>query len=109
MEETIRRIAKVLGAKGVEASGHDSRFQVTDTQGAQLKVSIEGTQQRIMGVLDDAGGITRCDLDLAPVSHVTEDPKHPGRVTLHVGNILVHLDSQPSLAIEIVTKDSLED
>jgi hypothetical protein len=73
MESTVSLLAKVLGAKGVESSASDTRF-VADSS-----------------------------IDVAPVTKVKEDPATPGRVSLHVGRTLVHIDSQPSIAIEIET------
>lgn len=106
MEETIRRVAGVLGAKGLESVRHDSRFVVEAADGAQLKVSIEGAQQRLMAVLNDKEGVVRMTVDLAPITKVTEDTSTPGRVTLHVGHMLLHLDSKPTLAIELLTHES---
>lgn len=104
MEDTIRRLAKVLGAQGLESAGHDTRFYVDGADGSRVKVSIEGEQQRLMAVLTDAAGVARCDLDVAPIKKVSEDPEFPGRVTLHVGTMLVHLDSKPTLAVELVSE-----
>lgn len=104
MEDTIRRAAKVLGAKGLESVNHDSRFTVEAADGSVLKVSIEGPQQRLIAVLQDTKGVVRTDLDIAPLKKVTEDPNHPGRVTLHVGSLAIHLDSQPTLMIEMVSE-----
>ena len=59
-----------------------------------------------MATLVDANGITRCSVDVAPVSKVKEDLSFPGRVTLYVGKTLVHIDSQPSLAIELGTDEN---
>lgn len=103
METTISMLAKHLGATGVESVGGDARFAVEGAQGGHLKVSISGRQQRFMAVLSDAAGVTRCTVDVAPVAHVTEDPAFPGRITLHVGKNLIHVDTKPSLAIEVVT------
>ncbi len=105
MDTTIKLIAKTLGAAGVEVSGSDARFAAEAADGSRLKISIEGRQQRFMGALVDAAGVTRATLDVAPVSHVKDDPAFPGRVTLHVGKQLIHLDSRPTLAIEIVTNE----
>ena len=66
-------------------------------------MSLSARQQRFMGVLSDANGISRCSVDVAPVAHVTEDPAFPGRVTLHIGKTLIHIDTLPDLAIEMVT------
>ncbi|MEW6430266.1 MAG: hypothetical protein AB1730_02055 [Myxococcota bacterium] len=104
MEDTTKRLAKVLGATGVESMGHDVRFSVESKDGTRLRVNIEGQQQRLMAVLTDANGVTRADLDVAPVQKVTEDPAFPGRVTLHVGAQMIHIDSQPTLAVEIISK-----
>ena len=101
MEDTVRRLAKHLGASSVEGTGHGASFMIEDGQGAQLRLNIEGTGQRVMAVLDDPDGTTRCSLDLAPVSEAFEDADFPGRVNLRVGNQLVHIDSQPSLGIEV--------
>jgi hypothetical protein len=104
MEDTIRRLARVLGATGVESMGHDVRFSVESKDGSRLKVNIEGQQQRLMAVLTDANGVTRADVDVAPVQKVTEAPGFPGRVTIHVGTQMIHIDSQPTLAIELISK-----
>jgi hypothetical protein len=101
MESTIRRLAKVLGASRLEASGHDARFSVAGDQGASLKVSIEGESQRVMVTLKDGDGIVRCSLDLAPVSEAFEEPQFPGRITLRIGNQLLHLENEPNLAVEL--------
>ena len=103
MQSTISRLAKVLGASGVEAFGHDARFIVEGAQGGRLKISIEGDRQRFMCVLSDATGVTRTTIDVAPVTNVTEDSNFPGRVTLHMGKTLIHIDSKPTLAVEFVT------
>ena len=103
MDFTYTRLAKVLGASAVEGSGPNARFEVRGPAGGVLKVSAEGNEQRVMAVLKDAAGVTRCTVDVAPVTHCTEDPNFPGRVTLHVGHMLVVIDSQPSLAIEVTT------
>ena len=104
MEDTIRRLAKVLGAQGGEGAGHDTRFYVESHDGSRMKVSIEGAQQRLMLVLTDAKGVARCDLDVAPIKKVSEDVSFPGRVTLHVGTLSIHLDSHPTLAVEFVSE-----
>jgi hypothetical protein len=101
MEATIRRLAKVLRASAIEASGNDARFSVEDDTGAKLHVSIEGHQQRVMVTLRDGGGVVRCSLDMAPVSEAFEEPKFPGRVTLRVGNQLIHVENEPTLAVEM--------
>ncbi|MBK9036388.1 MAG: hypothetical protein IPL61_34925 [Myxococcales bacterium] len=106
MDTTLKLIAKTLGASAVEAAGADARFAVEGADGGCLKISIEGRLQRVMGVLIDAAGVTRASFDLAPVSHVKDDVSFPGRVTLHVGKQLVIIDSHPTLAIEIVSKDT---
>lgn len=100
MEETIRRLTKILGASQVEAAGHDVRFAVEDQSGAKLHVSLEGEAQRVMVTLIDPNGAVRCSLDMAPVSEAFEEPKFPGRVTLRIGNQLLHLENEPNLAIE---------
>ena len=105
MDSTVSRLTKVLGAAGVESAGHDARFTVDDAAGSCLKVSIEGEQQRFMGVLVDGAGVSRVTVDVAPVTSVIETPGFPGRVSLHVGGTIIHIDSQPSLAIEIVTAE----
>lgn len=104
MDDTTRRLAKVLGATGVESMGHDVRFSVEAADGARLKVNIDGQHQRFMAVLSDAKSVTRADLDVAPIQKVTEDPSFPGRVVLHVGGLVIQLDSQPTLAIEILSQ-----
>ena len=107
MDTTIARFAKVLGAKEIQISGHDVRFAVDGLQGGRLRVSFEGDQQRFMAVLSDASGITRTTLDVAPVTRIDEDERrHPGRVVLHVGRALIHIDSQPTLAIEIESDEA---
>jgi hypothetical protein len=103
MEQTIRRLAKVLGATGIESAGHDTRFVVEGEQGGRLQVSVEGAQQRLMAVLKDGEGVVRCTLDLAPIRAATEDKHFPHRVTLHVGHLMVHIDSQPTLAVECLS------
>ncbi|MFO0555926.1 MAG: hypothetical protein U0271_46540 [Polyangiaceae bacterium] len=104
MDTTVSLMAKTLGASGVESSGSDARFSVESADGSRLKVSLEGRQQRFMGVLIDAAGVTRASIDVAPVSHVKDDAAYPGRITLHVGKQLVHIDSRPTIAMEIVTQ-----
>lgn len=103
MENSIRRAAKVLGANSVESVGGHYSFAAEGAQGGRLKVSVSSAQQRLMAVLQDAAGVTRATVDVGPVAHVTEDAAAPGRVTVHTGHLLIHLDSQPSLAIEVVT------
>ena len=93
----------MLGATEVEGAGGDSRFAVHASDGAVLKVSVEGHNQRFMGVLQGPNGVTRADIDIAPVTHVTEDANFAGRITLHVGTMSIHIDTQPTLAIEIVS------
>lgn len=105
MDNTIRRMASILGAAGVEASGHDASFEVARASGERLKVSLRSDSQRLMAVLQDAAGQTRCTVDVAPVSHLTESPAAPGRATVHIGRLQIHLDSQPSLSIEVVSTD----
>jgi hypothetical protein len=103
METTEKTLAKRLGAIGVEGAGGDARFAVQGARGGHLKVSLSARQQRFMGVLSDESGIVRCSVDVAPVAHVTEDKDFPGRVTLHVGKTLIHIDTVPDIAIEIMT------
>lgn len=103
MDDTIKRLAKVLGANGLESLGSDARFAVDAADGSRLKVSTEAHQQRFMAVLYDSKGVTRADVDIAPVQKVTEDPAFPGRITLHVGTLLIQIDSKPTLAIEILS------
>ncbi len=105
MEETVRQLAKLLGATSVEAAGHDATILVRDPQGAELRLSIKGASQRMMAVLVDATGTTRISLDLAPVTLAFEDRDYPGRVTLRVGYQLVHLDGQPEVGIEVESLD----
>ncbi len=104
METTISLLAKKLGATGVESSGGDARFVVEGAGGGHLKVSVFGRTQRFMGVLTDAQGHIRSTVDVAPVSSVSEEPAFPGRVTLHVGRTFVHIDTKPTLAIEVASK-----
>lgn len=101
MEETIRHLTRVLGAKNVQAAGHETMFAVEDEKGAKLRCSITGTTQHMMLVLVDPNGTTRTTLDVGPVTEAFEEPDTPGRVTLRVGNQLVHVDGQPSVGIEI--------
>jgi len=103
MEASIQRAAKVLGANSVQSAGAYFSFACQGAAGGELKVSMSGAQQRLMAVLKDAAGVTRSTVDIGPISHVTEDAESPGRVTVHAGHMLVHLDSQPSLAIEITS------
>ncbi len=104
MDDTIRRMAKVLNGRGLEITGPDARFEVQDSQGSRLKVSVEGAQQRMMGVVIDPQGVTRTTFDVAPIASVLESPKIPGRITLVVGALAVQIDSQPLLALEIVSR-----
>ena len=106
MDDTIRRLARLLGAQGVEGTGGDARFAVDGADGSKLKVSIDGARQRFMCVLKDGKGVTRADLDIAPVKKAAEDPGFPGRVTFHVGMLAVHVDSEPTLAVEVVTAEA---
>jgi hypothetical protein len=101
MEITYQQLAKVLGADAVECYGPDVRFAVHGSDGAALKVSIEGHNQRFMAVLTDAAGVTRCSVDIAPVSRVVEAKGFPGRVTLLAGQLKISFDSKPTLAVEI--------
>lgn len=106
METTISLMAKVLGAHGVESAGADARFAVEGADGSVLKISLEGRTQRFMATLLDAAGVIRVSVDVAPVSHVVQDPAFPGRVTLHVEQKeRIHIDSRPTPAIEIITAD----
>lgn len=105
MEETVRQLAKFLGATSVEAAGHDAIISVRDSKGAELRLSIKGSSQRMMAVLKDPSGTTRCSLDLAPVTIAFEEREYPGRVTLRVGYQLVHLDGQPEVGIEVESLD----
>jgi hypothetical protein len=101
MDSTVARFAKILGACEVQISGHDIRFAVDGPQGERLRVSFEGDQQRLMAVLIDDRGVTRATIDVAPVTKIDEDRGFPGRITLHVGHTAIHIDSKPTLAIEI--------
>ena len=106
MDATLQRLIKILGATSVETYGHDTRFVVEGKAGGRLHVNVEAASQRVMAVLKDGQGVTRCTVDLAPVHHVLESKEFPHRITLRVGrNLAVHLDSDPSLAIELVTED----
>lgn len=104
MEQTISRLAKILGASGVESVGPDSRMVVEGAAGGRLELSIGGRTQRVMAVLKDAAGITRCTLDVGPVTHATDEKGFPRRVTLHVGKMLIHLDAEPTLAVEVISE-----
>ena len=101
MEITYQQLARTLGADAVEGYGPDVRFAVHGADGACLKVSIEGHNQRFMAVLTDGGGVTRCSVDIAPVTHVVEARGFPGRVTLLAGQLKISFDSKPTLAVEI--------
>jgi len=103
MQSTYSRLTKVLGATEVEGAGGDLRFAVHAPDGAVLKVSVAGHDQRFMGVVMGPNGVVRADIDVAPVTHVTEDANFPGRITLHVGTMKIHIDTKPTLAVEIVT------
>jgi hypothetical protein len=105
METTVRRLAKILGASGVEGAGHDARFMVEGVNGDCLRVSVEAQQQRLMAVLQDGSGRTRTTVDVAPITRVTEDINATGRATVHIGRMLIHIDSDPVLSIEIVSTD----
>lgn len=104
MDDTIRRLVKLLGGTSLEAVGSDVRFAVDGADGSRLKVSIEGAQQRMMAVLMDAAGVTRADLDIAPILKVTEDPAFPGRVTVHFKSTAIHIDSKPTLALAVLSE-----
>ena len=101
MDSTITRFAKTLGAGEIEIAGHDLRFAIDGPEGGRLRVSYEGAQQRFMCVLIDGSGVTRTTLDLAPITGIEENRAYPGRVTLVLASALVHIDSRPTLAIEI--------
>ena len=103
MDDTIRRLTRVLGATGVESMGHDTRFSVESADGSKLKVSIEGQQQRFMAVLQDPAGVTRASIDVAPVKSASEDPGFPGRVTLHLATHTMHVETRPTLALSLVS------
>lgn len=105
MEETVRQLAKLLGATEVECAGHDAHLKVVDAEGAELRLSLKVGAQRMMAVLVDPSGMTRCSIDMAPVSFAFEEREFPGRVTLRVGYQLVHLDGQPSVGIEVESLD----
>ncbi len=105
MIDTVSRMAKTLGGSGVEGVGHDARFLVEGRDGSRLRVSLDGVQQRFISELVDASGTARVTLDVGPVSQVTEDAKRsPGRLTLHFGNTVILIDSQPTLAIQVIAK-----
>jgi hypothetical protein len=104
MDDTIRRLAKLLGGSGFEVVGSDARFAVDGTDGSRLKVNIEGAQQRLMAVLLDAAGVARADIDVAPILKVTEDPAFPGRVTIHFKSVAIHIDSKPTLAVAVLSE-----
>ena len=106
MDDTVARFAKILGAEEIEIAGHDLRFAIDGPEGGRLRCSYEGQSQRFMGVLIDASGITRVSLDVAPVTRIEEDRAYPGRVSLHVGHQVVHIDSRPTLAIELSSASS---
>lgn len=103
MNDVVMRLAKVLGAQGVEQMGGDARFLVDGGDGSRLKVSLDGTQQRIMAVLTDGKGIVRADLDVAPVHKVEEVPGFPGRVKMFIGTLVVQIDVKPTLALEVLS------
>ena len=105
MEITYQQLAKVLGADALESYGADVRFAVHGADGTALKVSIEGREQRFMAVLTDAGGVTRCSVDVAPVTKMVEAKGFPGRVTLLAHNMRISFDCKPTLAIEIEDND----
>lgn len=101
MEETIKRMAKILGAGQILTGGHDTCFVVQDASGTQLRVTVVADNQRVMAVLVDPNGTTRCSLDMAPVSEAFEEPECPGRVSLRIGYQLLHLDGRPNVGIEV--------
>lgn len=102
MDDTTKRLAKVLGASNVESLGSDVRFAVDSADGARLKVSIDA-RQHFMGVLLDPKGVVRADFDVGPVAKVTEDAAFPGRVTLHIGTLMLQIDTKPTLAVELLS------
>ena len=103
MESTVSRLISTLGATSVEEAGRDTRFAIHGSEGAVLKLSIDPPEQRCMGTLADGNGVTRCTFDVAPIGLVTEDTDNPGRVTMQIGGLRIHIDSKPTLAIEIVS------
>jgi hypothetical protein len=103
MNDVVMRLAKVLGAQGVEQVGNDARFLVDGGDGSRLKVSVDMKQQRVMAVLTDTKGVVRADLDVAPVHKVEEVPAFPGRVKMLIGTLVVQIDVKPTLAIEVLS------
>ncbi len=76
---------------------------VEDESRAALKISVDARRQRVQATLTDGGGVMRSTVDVAPVSHVVQDPAFGGRVLLHVGTLQIRIDSKPTLAIEIIS------
>ena len=103
MNDVVMRLAKVLGAQGVEQMGNDARFLVDGGDGSRLKVALDVKQQRIMAVLTDSKGVVRADLDVAPVHKVEEVAGFPGRVKMLIGTLVVQIDVKPTLAIEVLS------
>lgn len=103
MDDSIRRLAHILGATELEGGGGVVTFLVNGADGGKMKVRIESAQQRFMAVLQDAKGVTRADVNIAPVKSVREDPSFPGRIILFLGAVRVQVDSKPSLAIEVLS------
>lgn len=101
MEDTTRRLTRVLGATSVQAADHDSMFEVRDARGAVMRGDIKLSTQHLMLIVIDPDGTTRTSLDIGPISEAFEQPDVPGRVTLRVGNLLVHLDGQPLVGVEL--------
>ncbi len=106
MEDTIRRMMDVLGGQGMESLGRDRRFVVDGKDGSRCTIMMEMAQQRFIADLYDGHGALRSAIDIGPVSRMTESPDQPGRVTLHVGALAVHLDVNPRLAITVASAPS---
>lgn len=96
-------LAKALGATQVTSAGAEVWMLVEDEARAALKISVDAGHQRVMATLTDGHGIMRNTVDVAPVSHVREDPAFPGRVALHVGTLQIRIERHPTLAIQIVS------
>lgn len=101
MEDTLKRMAKILGAGQILTGGRDTCFVVQDQSGSQLRVTVLSDTQRVMAVMLDPQGTTRCSLDMAPVSEAFEHPDCPGRVSLRIGYQLLHLDGRPTVGLEV--------
>lgn len=101
MEDTIRRLTRILGATHVQSADHDSMFEVRDARGAVMRGDIKTSTQHLMLIIIDPDGTTRTSLDIGPISEAFEQPHVPGRVTLRIANMLVHLDGQPSVGVEL--------